>query len=135
MLPRDVLKGRTRQRRHQSSSVSCATARLKRHRHPPNSIKNFLVYTLKRLGTDHVDIYRPACISPEVPIEDVVGTPPSWSGRLSATSACRSRRDIAAPPRLHPIPMQIEYHRSPAHRERSARPRVGVATAASFPAA
>jgi aryl-alcohol dehydrogenase-like predicted oxidoreductase len=39
----------------------------------PNSIKNFLAYTLRRLDTDHVDIYRPARISPEVPIEDVTG--------------------------------------------------------------
>jgi len=40
----------------------------------PASIKNFLAYTLRRLGTDHVDIYRPARVTPEVPIEDVVGT-------------------------------------------------------------
>src|SRR6266508_675626 len=40
----------------------------------PASIKNFLAYTLRRLGTDHVDVYRPSRLSPEVPIEDVVGT-------------------------------------------------------------
>src|SRR4030095_4963615 len=40
----------------------------------PNSINNFLAYTLRRLGTDHVDIYRPSRVSPEVPIEEVVGT-------------------------------------------------------------
>jgi aryl-alcohol dehydrogenase-like predicted oxidoreductase len=40
----------------------------------PASIKNFLAYTLRRLGTDNVDIYRPARVTPEVPIEDVVGT-------------------------------------------------------------
>src|SRR3954469_8061984 len=26
----------------------------------PAAVKNFLAYTLRRLGTDHVDIYRPA---------------------------------------------------------------------------
>jgi aryl-alcohol dehydrogenase-like predicted oxidoreductase len=40
----------------------------------PAAIKNFLAYTLQRLGVDHVDVYRPARISPDVPIEDVVGT-------------------------------------------------------------
>ncbi|MEU7585227.1 aldo/keto reductase [Micromonospora sp. NPDC049230] len=40
----------------------------------PVAIKNFLAYTLRRLGTDHVDVYRPARLSPDVPVEEVVGT-------------------------------------------------------------
>jgi aryl-alcohol dehydrogenase-like predicted oxidoreductase len=39
----------------------------------PAAVKNFLAYTLKRLGTDYVDIYRPARLDPQVPIEDTVG--------------------------------------------------------------
>ncbi|CAN5698868.1 aldo/keto reductase [soil metagenome] len=39
----------------------------------PVAVKNFLTYTLKRLGTDYIDIYRPAGLDPEVPIEDTVG--------------------------------------------------------------
>ena len=39
----------------------------------PAAVKNFLSYTLKRLGTDHVDIYRPARLDPNVPIEDTIG--------------------------------------------------------------
>ena len=39
----------------------------------PEAIKNFLAYSLKRLGTDHIDIYRPARLDPDVPIEDVAG--------------------------------------------------------------
>ncbi|MFN8375744.1 MAG: aldo/keto reductase [Anaerolineae bacterium] len=39
----------------------------------PNAVKNFLAYTLRRLGTDYVDIYRPARVDPNVPIEDTVG--------------------------------------------------------------
>lgn len=39
----------------------------------PVAIKNFLAYTLRRLGTDHVDIYRPARIDPTLPIEETVG--------------------------------------------------------------
>ena len=40
----------------------------------PAAVKNFLAYTLERLGTDHVDVYRPARVDPAVPIEDVAGT-------------------------------------------------------------
>ncbi len=39
----------------------------------PEAVKNFLAYTLRRLGTDHVDVYRPARVDPAVPIEDTVG--------------------------------------------------------------
>lgn len=39
----------------------------------PKAIRNFLAYTLKRLNTDHVDIYRIARLDPDVPIEDTVG--------------------------------------------------------------
>jgi aryl-alcohol dehydrogenase-like predicted oxidoreductase len=39
----------------------------------PASVKNFLAYTLTRLGTDHVDVYRPARVDPSVPIEETVG--------------------------------------------------------------
>ena len=39
----------------------------------PAAIKNFLAYTLRRLGTDHVDVYRPARLDPTVPIEETVG--------------------------------------------------------------
>jgi aryl-alcohol dehydrogenase-like predicted oxidoreductase len=39
----------------------------------PAAVKNFLAYTLQRLGLDHIDIYRPARLDPNVPIEDTVG--------------------------------------------------------------
>ena len=39
----------------------------------PASVKNFLAYSLTRLGVDHVDIYRPSRLDPQVPIEDTVG--------------------------------------------------------------
>jgi aryl-alcohol dehydrogenase-like predicted oxidoreductase len=40
----------------------------------PAAIKNFLAYSLRRLGVDYIDIYRPARLDPNVPIEDTVGT-------------------------------------------------------------
>jgi aryl-alcohol dehydrogenase-like predicted oxidoreductase len=39
----------------------------------PKALKTFLAYSLQRLGVDHVDIYRPARLDPEVPIEETVG--------------------------------------------------------------
>src|SRR5690242_17726938 len=40
----------------------------------PAAVKNFLAYSLKRLGVDYIDIYRPARLDPNVPIEDTVGS-------------------------------------------------------------
>lgn len=39
----------------------------------PAATKTSLAYSLERLGTDHVDIYRPAWLDPQVPIEETVG--------------------------------------------------------------
>lgn len=39
----------------------------------PAAVKNFLAYTLKRLGVDHIDVYRPARLDPAVPIEETIG--------------------------------------------------------------
>lgn len=39
----------------------------------PVAVKNFLAYTLRRLRTDHIDIYRAARLDPDVPIEDTIG--------------------------------------------------------------
>jgi len=39
----------------------------------PAAVKTFLSYTLQRLGTDHVDIYRPSRVDPNVPIEETIG--------------------------------------------------------------
>jgi aryl-alcohol dehydrogenase-like predicted oxidoreductase len=40
----------------------------------PAAVKNFLAYSLRRLGVEHIDIYRPARLDPAVPIEETVGT-------------------------------------------------------------
>jgi aryl-alcohol dehydrogenase-like predicted oxidoreductase len=39
----------------------------------PQAVKNFLAYSLQRLGVDHIDIYRLARLDPAVPIEDTIG--------------------------------------------------------------
>ena len=39
----------------------------------PDSVKTALAYSLQRLGTDYIDVYRPARLDPDVPIEETVG--------------------------------------------------------------
>src|SRR5277367_4228327 len=39
----------------------------------PAAVKNFLAYSLQRLGTDYIDIYRPARLDANVPIEETIG--------------------------------------------------------------
>jgi aryl-alcohol dehydrogenase-like predicted oxidoreductase len=39
----------------------------------PAAVKNFLAYSLQRLGVEAIDIYRPARLDPNVPIEDTIG--------------------------------------------------------------
>ena len=40
----------------------------------PVAIRNFLSYSLQRLGVDYIDLYYPGRVDPNVPIEDTVGT-------------------------------------------------------------
>ncbi|MEW2133639.1 aldo/keto reductase [Streptomyces sp. NPDC005435] len=39
----------------------------------PAAVKTFAAYSLQRLGVDHIDIYRPSRLDPDVPIEETVG--------------------------------------------------------------
>jgi aryl-alcohol dehydrogenase-like predicted oxidoreductase len=79
----------------------------------PAAVKNFLAYTLRRLGTDYVDVYRPARVDPGVPIEETVGAIADMVKAgyvrfvgLSEAGADTVRRAHAA----HPIAdLQIEY--------------------------
>ena len=79
----------------------------------PAAVRNFLAYTLTRLGTDHVDIYRPARLDPDVPIEETVGAIAELVQAgyvrhigLSEVGADTIRRAHA----VHPIAdLQIEY--------------------------
>ncbi|MFL6055759.1 MAG: aldo/keto reductase [Actinoallomurus sp.] len=79
----------------------------------PAAVKNFLTYTLRRLGTDHIDVYRPARVDPAVPIEETVGAIAEMVEAgyvrhigLSEAGADTIRRAHA----VHPITdLQIEY--------------------------
>lgn len=79
----------------------------------PVAVRNFLTYTLRRLGTDHVDVYRPARVDPAVPIEETIGAIAELVRAgyvrhigLSEVGAETIRRAAA----VHPITdLQIEY--------------------------
>ena len=79
----------------------------------PEAVRNFLAYSLRRLGTDYIDIYRPARVDPDVPIEETVGAIGEMVEAgyvrhvgLSEVGADTIRRAAA----VHPISdLQIEY--------------------------
>jgi aryl-alcohol dehydrogenase-like predicted oxidoreductase len=79
----------------------------------PEAVKNFLAYTLRRLGLDFIDIYRPARLDPAVPIEETIGAIAEMVKAgyvrhigLSEVGAQTIRRAAAT----HPIcDLQIEY--------------------------
>src|SRR5262249_22582562 len=79
----------------------------------PAAVKNFLAYSLQRLGVDHIDIYRPARLDENVPIEETVGAIKELIDAgyvrqigLSEVGADTIRRAAA----VHPISdLQIEY--------------------------
>jgi aryl-alcohol dehydrogenase-like predicted oxidoreductase len=39
----------------------------------PAAVKNFAAYSLQRLGVDVIDIYQPARVDPQIPLEDTIG--------------------------------------------------------------
>jgi len=79
----------------------------------PVAIRNFLAYSLKRLNTDYIDVYRPARMPPGTDVEEVVRTLADLVKAgyirhigLSEIGAKTLRRAVA----VHPIvDLQIEY--------------------------
>jgi aryl-alcohol dehydrogenase-like predicted oxidoreductase len=116
LLIRDALKGRNRDQ--VVISVKCGALRDPKGNWlgidgRPAAVKNYLAYTLRRLGTDRVDIYRLGRVDPGVPIEDTVGAMADMVKAgfvrhvgLSEAGSTTLRRAQA----VHPIcDLQIEY--------------------------
>ncbi len=116
ILIRDALAGRSRDNvqisvkfgglrdpAHGFSGIDCR----------PVAVKNFLAYSLQRLGVEYIDVYRPARLDPAVPIEDTVGAIAEMVKAgyvkhigLSEVGSDTIRRAHA----VHPIAdLQIEY--------------------------
>jgi aryl-alcohol dehydrogenase-like predicted oxidoreductase len=103
----------------------------------PVAVKTALAYSLKRLDTDYVDIYRPARLDPRVPIEDTIGAIADMVKAgyvryigLSEVGPETIRRAAA----VHPIvDLQIEYSlisRGPEAKIFSVLRELGIATTA-----
>ena len=79
----------------------------------PAAVRNFVAYSLRRLGVDYIDIYRPSRLDPSVPIEETIGAIAELIRQgyvryvgLSEVGAEAIRRAHA----VHPIAdLQIEY--------------------------
>jgi aryl-alcohol dehydrogenase-like predicted oxidoreductase len=103
----------------------------------PAAVKTSLAYSLRRLGVDHIDIYRPARLDPRVPIEDTIGAIAQMIKAgyvrhigLSELGAETIRRAAA----VHPIvDLQIEYaliSRGPEEKIFPVLDELGIATTA-----
>jgi aryl-alcohol dehydrogenase-like predicted oxidoreductase len=79
----------------------------------PDYLQNAVVYSLRRLKTDYIDLYTPARVDPNVPIEETVGALANLVQKgiiryigLSEASAETIRKAA----KVHPITaLQIEY--------------------------
>lgn len=116
LLIREALAGRRREQLHLSVKFGAL-------RDPsgawlgvdarPAAVKSSLAYSLQRLGVDYIDIYRPARLDPQVPVEDTIGAIAEMVRAgyvrhigLSEVGAGTLRRAAA----VHPIcDLQIEY--------------------------
>jgi aryl-alcohol dehydrogenase-like predicted oxidoreductase len=79
----------------------------------PEAVKNFLSYSLRRLGTDYVDLYQPSRVDARTPIEETYGTLASLVQAgyvrhigISEASAATIRRARKVTPI---VALQIEY--------------------------
>jgi len=93
----------------------------------PLAVQNFLAYTLQRLGTDHVDIYRLGRVDPAVPIEETVGAIAEMiDAGWCATSACQRqaprRFGVPMPPIPWPTCRSSTRYCRAGSRRRSCRP-------------
>ena len=79
----------------------------------PAAVKNFAAYSLRRLGVDVIDIYRPARLDPKVPIEETVGAIAELikAGYVRHVGLSEVGADtVARAAQVHPIvDLQIEY--------------------------
>jgi len=79
----------------------------------PAAVKNFLSYTLQRLGMEYVDLYQPARVDPNVPIEETVGAIKDMieAGFVRHVGLSEAGADtLRRAHQVHPIAwLQVEY--------------------------
>ena len=117
MLLGEALKGRNRQQVQISVKFGAlrgpTRGEFNGYDSRPAAVRNFIAYSLQRLGVEYIDIYRPARLDPGVPIEETIGAIANLIKQghvryigLSEVGAQTIRRAQA----VHPIAdLQIEY--------------------------
>jgi len=117
MLLGEALRGRNRQQVQISVKFGAlrgpARGEFNGYDSRPAAVRNFIAYSLQRLGVEYIDIYRPARLDPGVPIEETIGAIADLIKQghvryvgLSEVGAQTIRRAQA----VHPIAdLQIEY--------------------------
>ncbi len=79
----------------------------------PIAIKNFVSYSLQRLGTDYIDLYQSGRLDPQVPIEDTIGAIADLikEGKVHYLGLSEATADqIRRAHKIHPVSaVQIEY--------------------------
>ena len=94
----------------------------------PAAVKNFVAYSLQRLGVDHIDVYRIARVDPNVPIEETVGAIAELvqAGHVRYIGLSEAGAD-------HPPGRRHRAHRGPADRTLAHLPRHRGADPADHP--
>jgi aryl-alcohol dehydrogenase-like predicted oxidoreductase len=116
LLIAEALKGRAREK----ACISVKFGALRDHAGGwngidgrPAAVKNFFAYSLKRLNTDYIDIYRPGRLDPAVPIEETVSCMAELvkAGKLRAIGLSEiGAESLRRAHKVHPIcDVQIEY--------------------------
>ena len=87
----------------------------------PAAVKNFVAYSLVRLGVDHIDIYRPARLDPKVPDRG-----DDWRYRRTGQSRlCPGHRALGGRSGNHPPRPSRASHLRPSDRVFAGQPRAG----------
>ena len=116
MLLREALKGGKRERAFVAvkfGSMRGPDLKILGDDGRPQAAKNFLAYSLRRLGTDYVDLYQPSRVDPQVPIEDTIGAiadmvRAGYVRHIGVSEA--SAKTVRRAHTVHPIAaLQIEY--------------------------
>jgi aryl-alcohol dehydrogenase-like predicted oxidoreductase len=79
----------------------------------PVAIKNFISYSLQRLGTDYIDLYQPGRVDTQVPIEETAGAIADLinEGKVRYLGLSEATAEqIRKAHKVHPVSaVQIEY--------------------------
>ena len=95
----------------------------------PAAVKTFVAYSLKRLGVEAIDIYRPSRLDPAVPIEETIGAiadlvKAGYVRHIGLSEV--GAETVARAQRVHPIvDLQIEYSLASRGPERNIFPALG----------